>query len=40
MVGMVILIGLRWPAAMSVYWLINSIINVVKTIYIQWRYVD
>lgn len=40
MVGMVVFIGLRWPAAMSVYWLINSIINVVKTVYIQWRYVD
>lgn len=40
MVGMVVLIGLRWPAAMSVYWLINSVINVVKTVFIQWRYVD
>jgi len=40
MLAMVALIGLNWPTAMSVYWLINSVINVAKTTYIQKRYVD
>lgn len=40
MVAMVVIIGIRWPAAMSVYWLINSLVNVLKTVYIQWRYID
>lgn len=37
---MVGLLGIKWPTAMSVYWLINSVINIGKTIYIQKRYVD
>lgn len=40
MVLMVVFIGLRWPAAMSLYWLVNSVVGVVKTIFIQWRYID
>jgi len=35
MVGLVGFIGFKWPIAMSVYWLLNSVINAVKTILTQ-----
>ena len=40
MIVMVGFIGLRWPAAMSLYWLVNSVVGIVKTVFIQWRYID
>jgi YidC/Oxa1 family membrane protein insertase len=43
MYGMVVLIGylgIRFPTAMSLYWLTSSIITVIKTLFIQWRYID
>ncbi|MGI6607707.1 MAG: YidC/Oxa1 family membrane protein insertase [Erysipelotrichaceae bacterium] len=40
MVAMVALLGLNWPAAMTVYWLVNALANVVKTLYIQKRYIN
>ncbi len=40
LLGMVAVLGFGWPIAMSVYWLINSVINVLKTLYVQKRYVD
>ncbi len=33
-------LGIRWPAAMSVYWAISSLTNIVKTLFIQRRYID
>ena len=35
MMGMIMVFGLMWPAAMSLYWAINSIVNIVKTIIVQ-----
>jgi YidC/Oxa1 family membrane protein insertase len=35
MMGMIMVFGLMWPAAMSLYWAINSLVNVVKTIIVQ-----
>ena len=35
---MVGLLGFKWPVAMSLYWLLNSVINVVKTAMIQQRF--
>ena len=40
MVAMVVLLGLNWPAAMTVYWLVSSLANIVKTLYIQMRYIN
>ena len=40
MLVMIALMGFRWPMALSLYWLISSLINVLKTIYIQKRYVE
>ena len=40
MVAMVAILGIRWPAAMSVYWGVSSLANVLKTLYIQKRYID
>ena len=40
LLAMVALLGFRWPIAMSVYWLINSVINILKTLFVQKRYVD
>lgn len=31
--------GIAWPTAMTVYWAINSLVNVVKTIIVQ-KYID
>lgn len=39
-VGMVALLGVGWPSTMSVYWLVSSACNIIKTLYIQWRYID
>ncbi len=33
-------IALNMSSAMSLYWLISSIVMAIKTIYIQWRYID
>lgn len=35
MMGMIMVFGLMWPAAMSLYWAINSIVNIVKTMIVQ-----
>lgn len=40
MIGMVVLLGLNWPAAMTIYWLVSAFANIVKTVYIQKRYID
>ena len=40
MIIMVALLGWNWPAAMTVYWLINALANIAKTLYIQKRYID
>jgi YidC/Oxa1 family membrane protein insertase len=40
MLLLVIVLGLRWPAAMSVYWSVSSLANILKTLYIQKRYID
>ena len=35
MLAMILVFGLMWPAAMSVYWTIYSIVTIVKTILVQ-----
>ena len=40
MVAMVAILGIRWPAAMSVYWAVSSLANILKTLFIQRRYID
>lgn len=40
MLIMMLVLAINWPTAMSLYWCVSSVINVVKTIYIQKRYVD
>ena len=40
MVAMVAILGIRWPAAMSVYWAVSSLAQILKTVFIQWRYID
>ena len=40
LLAMVGVLGFGWPIAMSVYWLINSVINILKTVYVQKRYVE
>ena len=39
MIAMIAVFGLMWPAAMSLYWAINSIVNIVKTLLVQ-KYID
>jgi YidC/Oxa1 family membrane protein insertase len=39
MMAMIMVFGLMWPAAMSLYWAINSIVNIIKTLLVQ-KYID
>jgi YidC/Oxa1 family membrane protein insertase len=39
MMGMILIFGLMWPAAMALYWAINSLVNIVKTLLVQ-KYID
>ena len=40
MILLVVVLGIRWPSAMSVYWGVSSLANILKTLYIQRRYID
>ena len=40
MIIMVVLLGIRWPSAMSVYWGVSSFADILKTLFIQRRYID
>ena len=40
MLAMIRIIAVNWPTAMSLYWMVSSLVNVIKTLYIQKRYVD
>lgn len=35
MLGMILVFGLMWPTAMTLYWTINSGVNIVKTVVVQ-----
>lgn len=35
MMAMILMFGLMWPSAMALYWAINSLVNIVKTLVIQ-----
>jgi len=35
MLVLILYMGLTWPTAMSVYWLVNSVVNIIKTLYAQ-----
>ena len=35
MMGMIMVFGLMWPAAMTVYWAINSLVTIIKTVLVQ-----
>ncbi len=39
MMGMILIFGLMWPAAMALYWAINSLVNIAKTYLVQ-KYID
>lgn len=40
MLAMVLILAINWPTAMSLYWMVTSVVSIVKTYYIQWRYID
>lgn len=35
MLAMILVFGLMWPTAMSIYWAINSLVNIAKTLLVQ-----
>ena len=35
MILMILIFGFSWPAAMSLYWSINSLVNILKTVIVQ-----
>lgn len=40
MLALILYLAINWPTAMSLYWLVSSMVNIVKTYYIQRRYID
>ena len=35
LMGMILIFGMTLPSAMSLYWAINSLVNIVKTLIVQ-----
>ena len=35
MTAMILIFGLMWPTAMSIYWSIYSLVNIAKTLIVQ-----
>ena len=35
MMAMIMMFGLVWPSAMALYWAINSLVNIIKTLVVQ-----
>ena len=35
MIAMIGVFGLMWPTAMSIYWAVNSLVTIVKTLLVQ-----
>lgn len=35
MMAMILMFGLMWPSAMALYWAINSLVNIIKTLVVQ-----
>jgi len=40
MIGVIGFLALGWPTAMSLYWVVSSTITIIKTWFIQWRFID
>lgn len=40
MMAFIIIISVNWPAAMTIYWAISSLVMIAKTLFVQWRYID
>lgn len=38
--GLILLISIMWPTAMVVYWIVSSLVNIIKTLSIQMLYLD
>jgi YidC/Oxa1 family membrane protein insertase len=36
----IMFIAISWPTAMSLYWFVSSLAMIIKTLFIQWRYID
>lgn len=37
---MIVALGFAWPIGMSLYWLVTSLVMIVQTILIDWKYAD
>ena len=35
MMATIMMFGLMWPSAMALYWAINSLVNIIKTLVVQ-----
>lgn len=38
-IGMIMVLAINWPTAMSLYWLVTAIAQVAQTIFIQYKYI-
>ena len=37
--GMILVLAINWPTAMSLYWLVTSLAQVAQTVFIQYKYI-
>jgi YidC/Oxa1 family membrane protein insertase len=38
-IGMILFFAINWPTAMSLYWLVTAVVQVLQTLFIQYRYI-
>ena len=38
-IGMIMVLAINWPTAMSLYWLVTAIAQVAQTVFIQYKYI-
>lgn len=38
-IGMIMVLAINWPTAMSLYWLVTSLAQVAQTVFIQYKYI-
>jgi YidC/Oxa1 family membrane protein insertase len=39
-IGMILFFAINWPTAMSLYWLVTAVVQVLQTLFIQYRYIQ
>lgn len=40
MMVFILVISVNWPAAMTIYWAVSSLVMIFKTLFVQFIYID